>query len=118
MKTLVPGSQKLWPIVHSDSITCCWAGGSHSHQKQNKKEEEDEGDEEDQMESNQIMQTIINTEATLNEKLEKSQLKLFSSSAAISSEVGHRCLKFEFDKLEHFKTNLLILSPTFYAFYR
>jgi hypothetical protein len=41
------------------------------------------------MESNQIMQTIINTEATLNEKLEKSQLKLFSSSAAISSEVGH-----------------------------
>jgi hypothetical protein len=48
------------------------------------------------MESNQIMQTIINTEATLNEKLEKSQLKLFSSSAAISSEVGHHCLKFDF----------------------
>jgi hypothetical protein len=65
------------------------------------------------MESNQIMQTIINTEATLNEKLEKSQLKLFSSSAAISSEVGYHCLKFEFDKLEHIKTNLLNLSPTF-----
>jgi hypothetical protein len=65
------------------------------------------------MESNQIMQTIINTEATLNEKLEKSQLKLFSSSAAISSEVENRCLKLDIDKLEHFKSDLLILSPTF-----
>jgi hypothetical protein len=66
------------------------------------------------MESNQIMQTIINTEATLNEKLEKSQLKLFSSSVAISSEVvGHRCLKFYFVTLEHIKSDLLILSPTF-----
>jgi hypothetical protein len=65
------------------------------------------------MESNQIMQTIINTEATLNEKLEKSQLKLFSSSAAISSEVGHHCSKYNFAKSEHFKSDLLILSPTF-----
>jgi hypothetical protein len=67
------------------------------------------------MESNQIMQTIINTEATLNEKLEKSQLKLFSSSAAISSEVGYHCSKFEFDKLEHFKSDLLIHIHTFEA---
>jgi hypothetical protein len=66
------------------------------------------------MESNQIMQTIINTEATLNEKLEKSQFKLFSSSAAISSEVGHHCFKSEFYKLEHFKIDLLIHIHTYY----
>jgi hypothetical protein len=59
-------------------------GGSHSHKKQAKEEEDDD---DEGMEADEIVQTIINTEATLNEKLEKSQLKLFSSSTAISSEV-------------------------------
>ena len=62
------------------------SGGSHSHQKQPRAEQHDEDDE--RSETNHIVQNIINTEATLNEKLEKSQLKLFSSSTAISSEVS------------------------------
>jgi hypothetical protein len=61
-------------------------GGSHSHQKQSK--DEDEDDEGEGNETSNIVQNIIHTEATLNEKLEKSQLKLFTSSSAISSEVS------------------------------
>ena len=77
-------------FVHTRSCTA--SGGSHSHQKQRKEVERgEEGEEEGEGEEERgIMQTIINTEATLNQKLEKSQLKLFSSSTAISSEVPYR----------------------------
>ncbi len=82
----------IFPVADAD--TFCLPGGSHSHHKQARDEERHKGkegeeeDDEDKQEATNIVQNIINTEATLNEKLEQSRLKLFSSSVAISSQAS------------------------------
>jgi len=67
-------------IVYDKDAVYIELGGSHSHKK-NQDDEEEEGES-----AEHLVQNIISSEATLNEKLDKSELKLFSSSVAITSE--------------------------------
>jgi len=76
-------------IVYDKDAVYIDLGGSHSHQvSQKQDEEEEEG-------TNDLVSGIIQTETTLDEKMEKSELRLFSQSQPITSAQHREGVKYE-----------------------
>merc|ERR1712105_228602 len=93
-------------VVYDKDAVYIDLGGSHSHKKPQANKNESSPDDEGAQE---YVKNIISSEVTLDEKLERSELKLFSSSALISSQdhkqqgkaeenTGRRKVKFQDSK--------------------